>query len=857
VLFRSYETANDESQHDQRLSMVGTYDSNNSTLAYVNEQGQMITGHSTSENMDKLRNAGYRRGSIWVPFSNGEIPTDPDQQKQYLDMRERGRELNRQETSKRHLEIYQQRAEQEGIKPVKDGVWASVDGVEWTGYGGSVGKIDENTNGYNMPMNRLEMVGTYDSNNGRLAYVDHEGKMHVGASTTKNYNALRDAGYKSGGIWVPFSNGEVPTDQATREAFRDIFTGLPKDELEMVRNQRADEVIGLKKGLFGEVAVIPDRDELIKQVADHQEIPYRSSDSVVERYSPRSETDQAGFDRTVYSGEGFTFSFKGREELPIYGTAQSSRSELLGEAPNWVTSTDFATYKSEITRTQENANAEPHYIVNKTLDGVLELAIKMGATDPELPGMISDIQNGIYSDRALRIMDGLIAGNYINKMRWGSSETVGTSPEVVMALALTGNQEAQDAMLYAYAELASFDESKRTQSMSEQGNSSEHMLNPAELCCVHATRFLPSEGNAGDYLVPTTFDATHGKTPRNTVHTSLNHKVGGHMYGSWDDAGYVIISPFSKMIEANGVPAVLNTVDTYWDRSPGERLVFADATLVAPGGSDIEGMFHQEGNVVRFKSEGYQVEDITATQTLVGESRSGYDAVTSGINEAVTGAFGYPGESNVWDLDQVGKSFNRVFKGTDDLYIRDIDFARQIIGDGTGKIEDRVRALAETTGLRNALRVSDDQKSEEIEKFVKKVSDGIRGTIYQLVNQVAVNNAIQAKGFSVKPSGMWAWGDSWDVTAQTGVLGKKIGSRVGAHTNMVEHTVEDQMLRAIGSAHGTYDKPTDFKWDTYMTPDDTIQSNLPDISKKQRQVIYASGLLNARSGSSKKSRSPY
>lgn len=77
--------------------------------------------------------------------------------------------------------------------------------------------VDRNTDGYNMAVGRLEKVGFYNSNNGVIAFVDGEGHMRVAPATSDRSQALEEAGYKRGGIWVPFSNGELPTDPALRE----------------------------------------------------------------------------------------------------------------------------------------------------------------------------------------------------------------------------------------------------------------------------------------------------------------------------------------------------------------------------------------------------------------------------------------------------------------------------------------------------------------------------------------------------------------------------------------------------------------------------------------------------------------
>jgi hypothetical protein len=51
-------------------------------------------------------------------------------------------------------------------------------------------------------------MGKTGNNNGTLCFVGPDGKMYVGRMTATNARGLRDAGYTSGGLWVPLSNGE-------------------------------------------------------------------------------------------------------------------------------------------------------------------------------------------------------------------------------------------------------------------------------------------------------------------------------------------------------------------------------------------------------------------------------------------------------------------------------------------------------------------------------------------------------------------------------------------------------------------------------------------------------------------------
>lgn len=63
-----------------------------------------------------------------------------------------------------------------------------------------------------------EVVGTYNTNNGMLSYVDHLGRYYVAPSTEVLLDALNNAGYEhNGNMWVDGSNGEMPADEKRLE----------------------------------------------------------------------------------------------------------------------------------------------------------------------------------------------------------------------------------------------------------------------------------------------------------------------------------------------------------------------------------------------------------------------------------------------------------------------------------------------------------------------------------------------------------------------------------------------------------------------------------------------------------------
>ncbi|EKE19808.1 MAG: hypothetical protein ACD_8C00101G0001 [uncultured bacterium] len=58
-------------------STIGTFYENNRVLTFVDGQCRQFISPSTPELIAELKGAGYIEGAMSVPFSNGQIPTDP------------------------------------------------------------------------------------------------------------------------------------------------------------------------------------------------------------------------------------------------------------------------------------------------------------------------------------------------------------------------------------------------------------------------------------------------------------------------------------------------------------------------------------------------------------------------------------------------------------------------------------------------------------------------------------------------------------------------------------------------------------------------------------------------------------
>ena len=153
------------------------------------------------------------------------------------------------------------------------------------------------------------------------------------------------------------------------------------------------------------------------------------------------------------------------------------------------------------------------------------------------------------------------------------------------------------------------------------------MSNPANWLAVHCTKYMPRRLPDGRLAVPTTAMATNFDLPRATVHVTLNHPVQGHSGGSWNDMQFVILAPYSDLVQANGNPLQVSLFDTYFAPDVKTGLVLpADAHIVRPGDVADGALYKIQGNETIYKIDGFTQDDIQKIlPRMTDEQRYEYD----------------------------------------------------------------------------------------------------------------------------------------------------------------------------------------------------------------------------------------
>ena len=207
---------------------VGTYCQNNGKVVFVDDQGRTFVTPFCSEIRSVLAKAGYREGSLAVPFSNGEIPANEiaalkwkqlcNLARQAFEKREEERKimrLNDLARSKR-ISVLPVLAYQLSFKIPKEGFETL---------------FFETDRDITRPVREWELekvLGTYCQNNGRVVFVDDKGDTYVTPHCVEVIEILEAAGYRPGSLFVPLSNGERIVNDELRAKWEKLCSRLPE-----------------------------------------------------------------------------------------------------------------------------------------------------------------------------------------------------------------------------------------------------------------------------------------------------------------------------------------------------------------------------------------------------------------------------------------------------------------------------------------------------------------------------------------------------------------------------------------------------------------------------------------------------
>jgi|GEM_PF-1626184 len=182
---------------------------------------------------------------------------------------------------------------------------------------------------------RLAEIGTYNTNNGIVSAVNHEGKVIVAPVTNARMIALKEAGYKqNSALGVPLSNGEYPVRPHIAKTFSTMQKEANLEWEKMAAGQFEEECLAHAKAVNnGEEpdpipATFMEVDGLVYNLnSTDPELNLRTI-AVAEAYRGTGRTQEAG---TYASNNGLIAVVDTKGHLHL-GAATSENFEALSKA---------------------------------------------------------------------------------------------------------------------------------------------------------------------------------------------------------------------------------------------------------------------------------------------------------------------------------------------------------------------------------------------------------------------------------------------------------------------------------------------------------------------------------------------
>ena len=190
-----------------------------------------------------------------------------------------------------------------------------------------------------------------------------------------------------------------------------------------------------------------------------------------------------------------------------------------------------------------------------------------------------------------------------------------------------------------------------------------YMSNMDNWCVVHATKYMPCVNADGTKYVPSTAMATEFDIPRTTVHTTFNHVVTAHAYGSWDNVPIVILAPYNDVVAKNGNPIEIATVDTYWSVDTEKGLQLPDSAYIIQPADDVLFSIGEHGATYKCFVE-YTDEEIRTILDLVDPyDRDIYDRYQNGDLEDYEIKRDFYGDERVKKMYEAAKDKRAFLRG--------------------------------------------------------------------------------------------------------------------------------------------------------------------------------------------------
>jgi hypothetical protein len=284
-----------------------------------------------------------------------------------------------------------------------------------------------------------------------------------------------------------------------------------------------------------------------------------------------------------------TFKLKGQDQEHVFAGLESS---LIPDPEN--PSMNMQSIKRENFNNLQIEDGRKIQIVPATPQGLLEEAIRLRPEDIKLQTMLSNIKGKNFNDDEVHLLDSIIASM---SMDAGGKPLINleTGGLALVLASLTGNKKATAMIDNKLQSLYSNVKKEKQQNIEKSQSYLTDKDVPAnwdDLAMVHSTSRSVEKNKDGSVMLDPTGYHQLGDSiesaPRSTIHFTTNGEVTGGFVGAaeWGDTNGLIVTSGRSMVNENNNPTALNSIDTFWSVSPGERLTLPKASIVRPPYTD-------------------------------------------------------------------------------------------------------------------------------------------------------------------------------------------------------------------------------------------------------------------------------
>lgn len=196
----------------------GEYSINNSIVCWVMD-GEIYAAPYTRKLVQQLTQAGFRNGSFYVPFSNGERPYSRETEWEHLLLSANIATLKDFEEDAKawcdehHIDSIDKNLLESCLRVPRGGIPVESGGIYSTYYP----LLNETC----VDIVAISYLGSYSYNAGRIAFIYRDGHTYI-SKDPSIMDVLEKAGYRRDNFLVPLSGSEKITDAYLRQIWDNI-----------------------------------------------------------------------------------------------------------------------------------------------------------------------------------------------------------------------------------------------------------------------------------------------------------------------------------------------------------------------------------------------------------------------------------------------------------------------------------------------------------------------------------------------------------------------------------------------------------------------------------------------------------